>query len=838
MTSFAIKLALRELRGGLAGFRIFLICLILGVAGIAAVGSITAAIDRGMGVEGRVLLGGDAALRFAYRSASEQEFAWMEARGRVSETVEMRSMLGREDVRSLVQVKAVDAAYPLVGEVEVDGTGTLASALEQRNGVFGLVTEAVLADRLGLVVGDRVRLGAGTFEFRGVLTNEPDRISGGFAMGPRVLTSTKGLRAAEMLSSGTMYDVSYRLETTDDLDRMEVAFRDAFPESGVRWRDRRNAAPGVTRFVDRLGSFLILVGLAAMVTGGVGISSAVSGYLTRKVPVIAALRAQGASAGTIFIAYLIQIGLISALGILIGLAIGGGAVALLGPVFARDLPVPAEFTLYPAALGLAALFGTLVALIFTLWPLAWVREARPAALFRGEVDEAWPRPPMLLVLALVTLVLVGMVIVFTSTPKLALWSLAGIAGAFALLRFLGWALARACRWLSHQRMSRRRPSLRLALGAVGAPGAGTPGVVAAMGLGLGVLAGVGQIDANMQGLIKEQLPENSPAFFFVDIQNAQLAEFKQQVSDLDGTERIETAPMLRGIVTHLNGVPAAEAKVDPAGAWVLRGDRGVSYADRPPTGAEITEGEWWAADYTGKPLVSFAEEEGRELGLSIGSTVTLSILGRSITAEVANFRTVEWRGMGINFLMIMSPNALIGAPHTHIATLYAEPDAEVPVLRTLATEMPNVTAVLVRTQIDRVSSALGKLGAATRWAALAVLLTGLAVLIGAAAAGEERRVSEAALLKVLGARRTAILGSFALRSALIGLIAGLVALFWGVAVAWAVTTFVLDAPFTLHLRAAIVIVGGAVLVSVGAGLTFAIRPLKKRPAAVLRTAAG
>ena len=442
------------------------------------------------------------------------------------------------------------------------------------------------------------------------------------------------------------------------------------------------------------------------------------------------------------------------------------------------------------------------------------------------------------ILVLLAVTLVGSIIGLSTTPMLAAWCIGGIAAAFILLRALGWICAVLARKLSHTSIAQRRPGLRLALGAIGAPAAGTPGVVLALGLGLGVLAAIAQIDHNMQKLLNEQLPEDAPAFFFVDIQSAQLDPFREQVMGTEGTRKLETAPMLRGVLTHLNGVPAKEARIDPAAAWVLRGDRGVTYSATRPEGVVVTEGDWWEADYSGPPLISFAEEEGQELGLSIGSTLTVNILGRPITAEVASFRKVEWRGMGINFLMILSPGALAGAPHTHIATLYAEPRAEAPVMRAVSREMPNVTPVLVRDQIETVSNSLEKLGTATRWGALAVLLTGLAVLIGTAAAGEERRTSEAAILKVLGASRRAILASFALRAALTGGIAGVVALFWGSVSAWSVMNYVFETPFTLPLGSTVAIILGGAGLSLLAGLGFALGPLRRKPAGVLRTAAG
>ncbi|MEL6575020.1 MAG: FtsX-like permease family protein [Pseudomonadota bacterium] len=844
MLGFAWRVALRELRGGLAGFRIFLVCLALGVAGIAAVGSITAAIQAGLAAEGRAILGGDASITLTYRRATEDERAWMAAAGDVSEVVDLRSMVGTtgaEVERALAQVKGVDDAYPLYGDALVTGEPDLNAAIEEREGRWGLAAESVLVDRLGLEPGDEVRLGAGIFEYRARLTQEPDGAAGGMALGPRVIVSTEGLEGVGLLGPGTLYESLYRLRTGPeaDLDRLEAGFADEFPDAGGRWRDRANAAPGVQRFVDRLGAFLVLVGLAALIVGGVGVGAAVRGYLNRKVPTIAALRTLGTPAGTVFAAYLFQVGLIAALGVAIGVLVGGGGVALAGPWIAERLPVPARFGIYPGALFIAALYGFLTAALFALWPLSWLREVRPAALFRGEGQRGLPRPSMLAVLAGATIGFGALVAALSGAPKIAFYVIVGIGAALALLRLVGFVVERGAARLARGPLGRRRPVLRLALGAIGAPGGGTVDVVMALGLGLGVLAAIGQIDANMQRLIKTQLPAGAPAFFLVDIQPDQLDPVRESLAAIEGVERTDTAPMLRGVITHLKGVPAKEAEIDPEAAWVLRGDRGVTYAVDPPEGAELTAGAWWPEDYSGPPLVSFIDEEGRQLGLAPGDEITVSILGRPITAEVANLRVVDWQGLGINFIMVLSPGALAGAPHTHIATVYAEPEAEAPVLRMLGREHLNVTAVRVREQIERVSGALEQLGAATRWGALAVLLTGLAVLVGAAGASAERQVREAAVLKVLGAERRAILASFALRAGLLGAAAGLVALAWGSAAAWAVTRFVLQGDaFVLAPGAALVIVAGGALLNLLAGLGFAARPLRLRPAGVLRMQEG
>jgi len=289
--------------------------------------------------------------------------------------------------------------------------------------------------------------------------------------------------------------------------------------------------------------------------------------------------------------------------------------------------------------------------------------------------------------------------------------------------------------------------------------------------------------------------------------------------------------MLRGIVTRINGEVAREYAGDH---WVLRGDRGVSYGDQAPEGAELTQGEWWSQDYSGPPLVSFAQEEGEELGLKIGDEITVNILGRDIVATIANFRVVDFGTMGINFIMIMNESALAGAPHSHIATVYATQASEGPLLKDLAGRFPNITAIRMRDAIGRVADTLKSLSAATSWGASVTLLTGFIVLIGAAAAGEKKREYEAAVLKTLGATRVRILKSFALRAALLGATAGIVAIAAGATAAWAIMTFVMDANFDLAMGSAVLIVTGGALASLIAGLLFAIRPLSTSPSRILR----
>ena len=369
------------------------------------------------------------------------------------------------------------------------------------------------------------------------------------------------------------------------------------------------------------------------------------------------------------------------------------------------------------------------------------------------------------------------------------------------------------------------------MAAIGGTGEGAGAVVLSLGLGLSVLAAVGQIDGNLRQAIAGNLPAIAPSYFFVDIQKDQMAGYTERLENDPAVSRIDSAPMLRGVVTQINGKPAVEVAGDH---WVVSGDRGVTYAAQPDPDAVITEGTWWAADYTGPPLISFAAEEAAEIGLSLGDTVTINVLGRDITGTIASFKEVDFSTAGIGFILTMNPSALQGAPHTFISTVYAEPEAEAAILRDLATAYPNITAIRVKDAIDRVAGVLAGLAAATSYGAAATLLTGFLVLIGAAAAGADARTYEAAMLKTLGASRRMIAASFILRAALLGLAAGAVALLAGVLGGWAVSTFVMETKYSVIWPSALLIIAGGITATVLAGLGFARRALQARPARVLR----
>ncbi|MCY3879245.1 MAG: drug:proton antiporter [Rhodobacteraceae bacterium] len=835
----AISIAWRELRAGVRGFRVLLICLALGVASVAAIGTVRSSIEAGLTEQGAAILGGDAEIELSYRFAREDELDWLRSHAQqISETVEFRSMAvtqtGDETVRALTQLKGVDGNYPLYGEVRLEPPIPFAEAVFTGEGENGAVMHGDLISRLGLSIGDKFSLGLTSYRLTARLVAEPDGINAGFALGPRTIIDSGSLADSGLIGPGTLYSTQYRMRLypDTDLNSLRSDAEASLADSGLQWTDRRDGSPSARAFVQRVGAFLVLIGLAGIAVGGIGVSAAVRAFLESKTATIATLKTLGAERSTILFVYLLQVGAMIALGTLIGLLIGIILPWLFNPLIAAYLPVPTTggFSLRP--LAEAALYGCLAGFAFSLWSLASTDRIKAAELYRRSSGRGGlPPPGMLSVIFVIAAALIGSAAWLSGVPQIALWAAGGLLASLVAFGLASLAVRQLSRGIAGSGLIRGMTGLRLAFGSIGGPNSDAAPVMLSLGLGLTVLAAVGQIAVNLNNSITRDIPEIAPSYFVIDIQNDQFGEFTELVQTHPGVTDLQSAPMLRGVITQINGAPAEEVA---GGHWVLRGDRGVSYSAEPPEDAVITEGEWWPADYTGTPLVSFADEEAREMGLRIGDRLTVNILGRDLEVTIANFREVEFETLGIGFIMIMDPNVLADAPHTHIATLYAEAEAEDRLFLRITSAFPNVTAISVQEGIDRIRSILNGLAAAISYGSGVTLATGLVVLIGAAAAAEKRRIYESAILKTLGASRRRILMSLALRSAILGAAAGAVAIIAGGIAGWAVLKYVMRMEYGFEPVSAAAVVSGGVLLSLGAGLLFALGPLNASPSRILR----
>lgn len=844
--ALALRFALREMRGGLTGFYIFLGCIALGVAAIGGVNSVARSIADGLAVEGQAILGGDVSFMLNQREVTEQERQFLNAQGTVSENITMRSMVRMTDGsdQALVEVKAVDSAYPLYGTLRLAPDLAASDRFALQDGAYGAAVPQLLLDRLGLKLGDQIMLGSAKFTLRAMIESEPDMLGSGMALAPRFLTSDEALRASGLIQPGSLVNYIYKIALPDTaqagaqdtrLAALEAAAEKNLPEAGWNIRNRNNAAPALSANIERFSQFLTLVGLTSLIIGGVGVANAVRSFLDGKRPVIATFKSLGASADFVVLIYLFQIAAIALIGIVIGLvlSLGLSAAAIYG--LSSYLPVSGGLKLYPQALLLATAFGLITTLIFALLPLGRARTIPATALFRQKGFDQSGWPPLLYMLAagLLLLVLIGLVLFFVEDQRIAGVFIVGAVAAFIILRGVSYGL----RMLARKAPRFKSPALRLAVGNIHRPGALTPSVVLSLGLGLTLVVALALVDGNLRRQITQSLPAHAPNFFFVDIQNTEIDGFRDLLAKTAPEGKVVSAAMLRGRIVALNGTDVDKVTVPPQGAWVLRGDRGITYAKNLPENSTMTQGEWWPADYSGEPLVSFAAKEAEELGLKIGDTVTVNVLGRNITAKIANFRQVQWETLAINFVMVFSPNTFAGAPHSWLATLTdanAAPEQEANVLRTVTQTFPAVTSVRVKDAIEVANDLISQLAVAIRWAASVGLLAAILVLAGALAAGNRARQHDAVVLKTLGATRLTLIRAFIYEYALLGLATAVFALGAGGLAAWFVVVKLMNLQMRMLPDVAFFTVLTALVLTVGFGLAGTWRVLGQKAGSVLR----
>jgi putative ABC transport system permease protein len=833
-------LALRELRGGVRGFYIFLACIALGVAAIAGVNSVSTALTAGIAAEGRTILGGDMAFRLTQREATAEERAFLERAGLIGRVASMRAMARNPDGsgQTLVELKAVDEQYPHAGAMTLRGGGGTQDALASVGGIHGALVVPELLDRLSLDIGDRIALGAIELRIADVIDNEPDRLADGIGLGPRLLISVDAMDETGLVRPGSLVRWTYRTDIAQSragrtLEAVSDAATEQFPLAGWRIRTRDNASPNLSRNIERFAQFLTLVGLTALVVGGVGVANAVASFVDLKRSSIATLKCLGASGALIFRIYILQILVLAAAGIAVGLVIGAILPFLARAALAGILPIEAAPGFYPAQLLLAALYGFLVTISFAIWPLGRARELPATSLFADRAMPASlkPRIAYRLVQAAALALLAVMAIGLAADRRIAIVFVIAVLAVFLILRVVS-ALIVA---LARRSTSIRGTTLRLAVRNIQRPGALTASVVLSLGLGLTLLVALALIDTSLRRQLTGTIAEQAPDFFFVDIQNTEKDQFVSHLASLAPAGTIEDVPMLRGRIVSLGGTPSEELTPPEDKRWILRGDRGITYSTDVPENSKITGGEWWPTDYSGEPLVSFEAEAGEAFGLKIGDMVTVNVLGREISARIASFREVVWETLSINFVMVFTPNTFAGAPHAHLATLSlpgdTDPAVDRQVLSGVSNAFPGVTSVRVKDAIDAVNEIVADLALAVRIAASLALVISMLVLGGALAAGHRQRRQDAVVLKALGATRKRLLAAFALEYGLLGAATALFAVLAGTIAAWYVVNQIMGFEFVILPGIAISAVLIALTVTIGLGLagTWHILSVKAAP---------
>lgn len=833
----AWRFALRELRGGLKGFYIFLACIALGVGAISGVNSVARSITHAISGEGQALLGGDISFSVLQRDLKVDELDYLKNLGTLSKSTGTKAMARLPDSsgQTLIELKSVDNAYPLYGAL-TGPSGPLNSKSLKNNEAY---VDQLLLDRLNIKIGDTINVGEAKLVIRDTIITEPDRLSEGMAFGPKVIVSHLGMKSTDLIKPGSLIRYTYKLKNTLlDKTATKNLIKNAntkFPEIGWRIRTKNNAAPALSRNIERFSQFLTLVGLTSLIVGGVGIANAIQAFLETKMAVIATFKSLGATGGFIFQVYLLQIMLLAILGIALGLVLGvlapyGAAYALSGIV-----PISSEALFFPNALALGTLFGILTALTFAIRPLAGSNDIPAAALFRSSSANHSTIPaPVYLAALLASISALVFLAIFNSENKfIAMVFIGAIVFSFVLLRLVSYLI----QLLARVSPKFRSMEIRMAVANIHRPGSLTPSVVMSLGLGLALLVSLTQIDSNLRQQVNGDILKTAPDFFFADIQNNEIEDFKSKLSSIVPGAKIVSVPMLRGRITRLKGIDAQDYDARGA-AWVLRGDRGITYENSLPENSTLQKGEWWPQDYSGEPLVSVTAKEASELQLDVGDMLSVNVLGRTIEARISSLRNVEFQSMGINFVLVFSPNTFSGAPHSYLATLASDDSPNVPsdgeILRQITKSYPAVTSVRVSDALDTVNKIIEQLSTAIRAAASVALVSSILVLAGALAAGNNARIHDSVVLKTLGAKRWVLIRTFIYEYAILGLTTAIFALLAGGIASWFVLSNIMQLPSHFIPQIAGYTIIAALVFTVGFGLLGTWRILGQKAAPILR----
>jgi putative ABC transport system permease protein len=840
-----LRFAMRDLRGGLAGLWIFLVCIALGVTAIVGVESLAKALGDGMARQGRVILGGDASFSLIHRRLAPDERAFLERYGTLSTIATLRGMARTESGdAALVEVKAVEPSWPSLGAANLVPPLAPAEALAEKDGVFGAAAEEALLARLGLKVGDTFRLGEAKFILNAVAASEPDRLAVGVGFGPRLLISQAALEATGLVQPGSLVRWTTRVVMggvggpPDEaaVKSFIASAGRAFPEAGWETRSRLAVSPDFSRNLDRFAEFLTLAGLLSLVVGGVGVANAAQGFVEQKRATLAILKAIGATGTSVVGLAVVEFLAVALAGGLAGAALGAAIPFAIDYFLADLIPIPLAPSVAWGIVALGLAYGLLTALAFALPPLSRAHDLPVTTLIRDLAEErqGWPRARYLAVSALASAALVALAVLTSPQPMIALAVAAATLAAFGVLRLVAFGLAFAAR----RAPATRFVELRMALSAIHRPGALTPSIVLSLGLGLAALVALSLIDFNMRHELSETLPGVTPSFFFLDLRSADAPRFIDFLNREAPGAKISETPMMRGRFVKLAGTPVEAVKASEKVAWALEGDRGVTFAASPPEGSEVTAGQWWAKDYSGPPLVSMEQEVAEGLGVKIGDSVVVNVLGRDISATVANFRKVNWRSYAINFVLVYSPNTFRGAPFSELVSTALPagdgPEKEITLLRAAARDFPSVVSVRVRDAIGTIAGLVARLALAIRAATGVALLTSVLVLAGALAANRRARLADATILKILGATRTRLSAMFLIEYVILGAATALFAVGAGALIAWLVVTRIMFADFAFDWTSALAAAAGGLAFTVILGMIGAWRILGLKPAAFLR----
>ena len=834
---FLLDIAWQDLRASGRSLWVFCACLFLGVTLVAATGGLHQLISQGLLADTRALLGGDLEVD-SNAPLPAEVLDWTRGRGEVVLVTELDSMLGSESGEYLrVELQTAGPGYPLYGELVLQPAQSLGEATRYADDQWGVAIDPVLAEWLGIAIGDDVYIGQLTMQVRAFVLQQPDRAISAEWRGAPVLLDEAALEASGLVRPGSLIDYGYRVRTAIAPDTWREEFYAAFP--GETWEVRTFQNRG-RRIADRLGqlaSGLLIIGFSTLFIGGLGVFNSIQAYLQAKLRTIAILRALGLRNRKLAVVYLLQVGIISVAASAAGMLAGSGLALAGAAAVAAELPmaVTASALAWPA--WLAGVFGVLTAYAFAFPAVGKALTVKPASLFRGAVERSvQASQPWWFATLAATAAIVILVLLALPDARFGIGFIAVVTTLLLLLDVVVRALRSIARRLDEHPALVHRFDLRLAMANLHRPGAPIRVTLLSLGSALTLLVACTMVVVSLARTINDTIPAESPAMVLYDIVDDQLQPVVAAIESSAGPVRVDTTPLVRSRITAINGQPVAEIQhLDTEQRRDASQDEyDLSYSANNIDSVSIVAGAWWDNSTIESPQLAIEDWEAEQLELKVGDRVTFGIEGRHVETRIAAI--FSQKGMQTRFWFegIVSDGALDGLVHRHVGAAYMNDAAAIEAQRRVGEIAPNVITVRTAKMLASARDILGKATAGLLVVAGVSLLASLLVLASVMAAGRSRQIYDATVLHSLGTRMALIRRSLHLEFVLLAVVTSTFAVLLGAAIAMPLLSLRLKLPVDDLIGPAVLTAAAVSTVSLHLGARYLLRRLQVRPAILLR----
>ena len=807
MNNFKLwKLSIKELRGSFSEFKIVITSIFLGVFIISAVGSLSENLKFEINDQRSELLGGSFELSTTYQKFPQKIKKWLEVNGKTSEVIELRTMLSSNKnsivKRRLVELKAVDENWPLVGNISIKPEQSLNQSINNTN-FNGVLIDKNVKNQLNLNLGDMLNLGDSKIIIKGILKKEPDRMFSFATFGSRVLLSIKTLQKTNLIIPGSL--VKYKIKFIPNEKNINLSYLSKLVEgTNISIRDVNSSTNNFNNFIERTSLFISMVGLITLLISGIGISSGVKGYIIKKIKNIAILKSLGAKNTQVFLIYLFQVMVIFLLSIIPALLAGISIPFLLSPIISSELFDTFQARIFLQPIIISFSFGLIVCLLFTIIPIARTYEIKPIQLIRYSAHNIHNQNSKNIKIFIIFLIclLCYLTVIMTNDIKLSVYIFTSIVISFIIL-----SVFTNLYFYILKKINFKIGSLsELVRKSIISKNSFSKAIVVSFSIGLSLLISLNIIEESLDNKISKTINQEAPNHFLIDIQPNQIETIKKIASASKDVLFLNSQPMLRGRITEINDIKVENLKVNKDVQWVLKRDRAFSWTNERPESTKLISGEWWKKDYNGPLLVSIGDKIAKGMNLKIGDNIRFNILGRNFEATIFNTREIIWENMNINFIFVLSESSLTNAPHTWIASTTSD-DKEINngFIEKVVNEFSNISSISIEESYKAIKSILNLLIIIINSIALITLLSGVIVLAGILDVSKKDKLYEIAIFKILGASPKKISLLWLYEYLIIGLMASLISLLIGCVVSFILLDFVFNVNFYINYSTLIIL---------------------------------